>query len=314
MWFWALAGSAVLTAIFFVIALAQVEAGTKAKAKWLLVSFCSLAVVLALIIIKPRTNMEQVQYNPAPSQVTQNENEPKNDVAKKKTTPKATGPSDSQEGGDMSKGVTGITRVTPDKVVNQEKTVNQEKAGAKPDLKNTPPQPRGEPSIQEQLSDSLQKKSNNNGKAEYRDPVLEEILELKRQAEETGKETALGEPSLEQSSDSGVMKNLLQMMNNPEKQTVAGQQSNSSLSDNQEVKKTTESDGLANQKVVKARVTISQLNVRDKGSLDGKIVGLLRSEDIVEVLNDHEKNDWLNIRLSSGQTGWVMKRYLQLIL
>jgi len=266
LWFWALIANAILTALFLIVALAYIEAGEKAKSKWLSLTICSLVVMAGLILFKPKTNKEEIQYMPAPSTVTESAVESK-DTAAKKSASKSTVSSGNKSQGttDKNQGQQGQTKVS------------QEKPGGESGSKSAPDNKQTTPSIQDQLNDSLKKKSNSG--SNYRDPVLEEILEMKRQAEENSKETASEESPDQQFSDSG------------------------SSSEQQ----------LPTQKVVKAKVLVSSLNVRDKGSLDGQIIGSLNTGDIVEVVDNSGIGDWSNIKLNSGQKGWVLKKHLEIL-
>lgn len=288
-WFSALIAAAVLTALFVIIMLAQIEAGRQVKFRWPMLTFCSLALVAGLIILKPRVNMEQVQYMPIPAPVQENV-EKSGDTAAKQSATKSTSPATSQTGGDKSQGATGNTQGTQGQAKNSSKK-NQAQQG----VKGTSGQSQGPPSIQEQLTSSLQKKSGKDGKVEYKDPVLEEILEIKRQAEES-KESSSEESPAQDFNDAGASE--------PENQGNSA----SDKKENKELEQQTQ-----NLKVVKARVLVSSLNVRDKGGLDGSIIGSLNTGDIVEVVDKNETGEWIKIKLSTGQTGWVLKKYIQIL-
>ncbi|MGP4080519.1 SH3 domain-containing protein [Pseudalkalibacillus sp. R45] len=60
----------------------------------------------------------------------------------------------------------------------------------------------------------------------------------------------------------------------------------------------------------KAKVTASILNVRDKGSLNGKIIGQLKKNSEVEILK--EMNDWAYIE-HGNMKGWAASWYLEKI-
>ncbi|MEH7379824.1 SH3 domain-containing protein [Bacillus sp. JJ1533] len=55
-------------------------------------------------------------------------------------------------------------------------------------------------------------------------------------------------------------------------------------------------------------VTASSLNVRDSGSLSGKIIGSLKQGNKVTI--DEEVNNWSRITLSNGTKGWIASWYL----
>lgn len=313
MWFWALIASAIFTAFFLIITLAQIEAGTKSKSRWLVLTLCSLAVVAGLIILKPKANMEPIQYMPAPLPAPENVNKPKDDAIKKSAS-KSSGSAGGLTAGEKPQGVTGKTQG----VQGQAKGA-PEKAQGEPGAKGTSGQNQGAPSIQDQLSKSLQKKSDSDGKIEYRDPVLEEILELKRQAEENSKETAIEEPPVEQNfRDAGSFVDGSQQMKNPNPGEPVVQQGKDLFSEGQTEHQITDNkkkheQPVQNQQVVKAKVLVSSLNVRDKGALGGLIIGSLNGGDIVEVINQPETGEWSNIKLNSGLKGWVMKKYLEIL-
>lgn len=57
-------------------------------------------------------------------------------------------------------------------------------------------------------------------------------------------------------------------------------------------------------------VTASSLNVRDSGSLSGKIIGSLQQGNKVTI--EKEANNWSHITLSNGMKGWVASWYLEI--
>jgi hypothetical protein len=301
MWLWVLIVSAILTAFFLIVALAQMEAGIKAKPKWAVLTFCSFAVVVVLIILKPKPNMEPIQYMPAAPPVSENVDKPKNEVSKESAS-KSTGNAGGLSGGEKSQGVT-------------EK--NQEAQGQSKDAKEKAQGEQGAKGAAGtgQEPTSTQKKSDKDGKVEYRDPVLEEILEYKRQAEEKRKENASAEPLAQQFSDTGTLLDENQQNKNPDPGETAIQQKPDlfSESQNDENNKREDEPQIQKPQIVKARVLVSFLNVRDKGSLDGLIIKSLNAGDIVEVVNQPETDEWINIELPSGQKGWVMKKYLKML-
>lgn len=60
----------------------------------------------------------------------------------------------------------------------------------------------------------------------------------------------------------------------------------------------------------KAMVTASSLNVRDSGSLSGKIIGSLKKGNVITI--EQEVNNWSQIILSNGSKGWVASWYLEI--
>jgi len=232
MWVWGIIISAVMAALFLVIALAQLEAGAKTRFRWLMLAFCSLVIVTVLIINKPKANMEEIDYIPVPP-VTENANEQKDTAAKINTSiPSLPSLSGFAGGEELQR-------------VGQTENI-QEKANGEFD--------------------------------EYQDPVLREIMALKRQAVEKQKVAVSGESS--------------------------GMPSDKEFTDYG-------SHIQASEQIKRAKVMAPALNIRDKGSLDGRIVGSLSSGDIIEVIDQSDTGEWISVKLSSGQTGWVMKKYLQ---
>lgn len=266
MWFWGLIASTILTALFLVIALAQIEAGVSTKSRWLALTFCSLALVIGLIIFKPKVNMEVVQYIPPPPPVTENLDK-KEEVTTKKSTSKSTDKTGDLAGGEKSQGASDKTQGA------------QGQSGSK----GASGQNQGVLSIQDQSNESL--KSNPDGKVEYNDPVLAEILEFKRRAEEKNQENTSAESSMQPSSEA----------------------------DQKTAEKSEKKDMQQNQNQIKANVLVTSLNVRNEGSMDGVLIGTLNTGDTVEVVDRVETSEWIKIRLSNGQTGWVMKKYLKLL-
>lgn len=253
-WFWVLIASSVLFALFLVITLALAESGTKAKTRWFTLTVFSFVIMIGLIIFKPKENMEQVQYVPAPLPAQENVEVPK-DTKTKKSTSKTTGNASNQAGGEKSQS----TGKTQDSAGNAQGA--QGKAGE---------------------GNSLQNNNSLNGGKEYRDPVLEEILKLKQQAEEGGTDSTSPESSQQTSNEKPG--------ENSEKKDIQQNQ---------------------NSQAVKASILVASLNVRDKAGMDGGVIGTLNIGDLVEVIDKSETGQWVKIRLSSGKTGWVMKEYLK---
>lgn len=285
MWFWALVACLIFAAVFLVITLAQMEAGAKSKGKWLALTFCSIAVVTGLIILKPKPNMEQIQYMPAPSPVPEQVVEPKK-TAQQKSDMKPSGSVSGLHGGERLQGATGE---------NQGSQGIQGAGGG------------GSPvSVQWEF-----------GGGEDRDPVLEEILQLKRQAEENKKEAVVkespGESSIEKPGDSVSPVPAEQERNGltePEGQQLSDGLKEHQINDSgqEETQQQPQS-----QHVVRASVLEASLNVRDKAGMDGQIIGNLKTGDIIEVIDGSGTGEWIEVKLNSGQLGWVMKKYISLL-
>ncbi len=58
-----------------------------------------------------------------------------------------------------------------------------------------------------------------------------------------------------------------------------------------------------------ATVTASRLNLRDKGSAKGNVVGVLKKGDPLEILS--HRDNWLEVTTLDGKKGWVYGRYVQ---
>ena len=254
MWSWMLVASAVLTAIFIVITLAQLEAGAKVKfKKSLALSCCFLAILAGLIIIKPKVDMKQVDYIPNMQPVQENPSKPEDTLKKETVTDSA-----------------GSAEDLPGATQPQEKIIET--------------QPVQEQGAQDKVV------------VEGVDPVFEEIMAAKRQAEEKQKMINPGVAAEELKPEESEIEEE-QQKENPDQDGQSGQQPGGS---NQE----------ESLQAVKARVQASSLNVRAKEGLEGAIIGTLNSGDIVEVIGQSETSEWLHIKFDSGQTGWVMKKYL----
>ncbi|MCG9969098.1 SH3 domain-containing protein [Pelotomaculum terephthalicicum JT] len=273
-WLWALVASAVIAGVFLIITLARIEAGAGGRSKWLAFTFCSLAVVSGLIIFKPRQNAEQVQYMPAPASVENQVNESRS-AAPQKSVAEPTGSSSGLAGGVKSNSAVDE---------NQDAQETRDSAGDAP--------------IEAQKVFDL---------ADYRDPVLEEILFLKRQAGEikegTGSMEALEETSADKVSDTASPKQSEQQLDDSNYHQSGEQQ----FSEGQ-----TEQQKSQIQRVVKGKVLATSLNVRDKGDLNGRIIGTLKSGDSIEVFVEPETGEWCKVKLNSGQTGWTMKKYISI--
>ncbi|WP_421380096.1 SH3 domain-containing protein [Bacillus salacetis] len=57
------------------------------------------------------------------------------------------------------------------------------------------------------------------------------------------------------------------------------------------------------------KVAIHSLNVRDKASLNGKVVGSVKQGEAYEILE--EKNNWYKLDLKGGKTGWAAGWYIE---
>lgn len=288
MWLWGLVAGIILTALFLVITLAQVEAGAKGKPKWLGLTFCSLALVVGLVVVKPNVNMGQVNYQPAPSLPEENLSKDTNPVSKNSASK-----STSSSAANKAQSTSGQEKEKTD-------TIQKEAAGKKQE----------EPTLQDQLNLSLQKKGNTDENIEYSDPVLKEIMDLKRQAEEN-REDAESEET-EQFNDAGFYSQT------GESQDFAGQEPTGQLqtepsdSEPQNSSEKQEQKQQPEQQVVKARVLVSSLNVREKFSVDSRIITTLKSGDTVEVINETEADKWVKVKLNAEQTGWVMRDYIKI--
>ena len=279
MWYWALIASAILAAVFLVIALAQMEAGVKARGKWLTLAFCSLAVAAGLIILKPKPNMEQIQYIPSPAPFQEQAPVQKSE------------PESSNSAGGLSLG-----------------GKNQGGSGGSQGVQGT--------NAQSEVA-QLKAQWESNGD-EYRDPVFEEIMLLKRLALERKNAAAAMETSEGTVTEEGIPA-----------LTEAVEQESNSLTDREKKEQTVlngqeehqakeggekeEQQKTQSQKAIKARVSVTLLNIRDQAGLEGQIIGTLKSGDVVEVLNGSGTGEWAQIKLNSGVIGWVLKKYIEVL-
>lgn len=261
-WSWALIASVIAAAVFLVVTLAHMEAGTKVKGKWLAFTLCSFTVVAGLVFFRPKSNMEKVQYLPAPSSF-QEQTTDLRDTAQQKSDAKATESGSGKAGGEQSQGTVGE---------NQGNQVVQ-------------------------VAESIEDKEQVTEPVGGVDPVLEEIMMLKRQAEERKREVkaTIEESTSEESSVPNI----------------------DLLSDGQTGKQADEEKESQQpgqiQQMPRGKVLPASLNVRDKEGLDGRIIGTLKSNEIVEVAGESKTGEWLKIKLDSGQTGWVMKKYINVL-
>lgn len=277
MWLLALIACAVLAAVFLVVTLAQIEAGTRTRGKWLAYTVCSLAMVTALIIFKPKPNMEQVQYmqpflNQEPLTESKNAAAPKSEAW-------STGPAVAPGGSGDLQGLFKADQVA---------------------------QGTGGQAGGVQWGGAQQ------------DPVLEEILFLKRQAEERKKAAVPAEltetvekpgepvPSAPSNEETIGISNIEATAEPKIEQAQDGQvKTPSSTSGSTEIPTPAQ--------VQKAKVIATTLNVRDQGRLDGKVVGYLKSGELVEVVERSEAGGWVEVKMNNGQSGWVMKKYLSIL-
>ncbi len=58
------------------------------------------------------------------------------------------------------------------------------------------------------------------------------------------------------------------------------------------------------------RVTAQSLNLREAPSIDGAVVGFLRREEVVTLLERSEDHCWFKVQTSLGETGWASHKYL----
>lgn len=63
------------------------------------------------------------------------------------------------------------------------------------------------------------------------------------------------------------------------------------------------------EKKISAVVTASILNVRDQGSLSGKVIDKVSQGDIVQIIQ--ENSQWCEVKLPNNKTGWVASWYLE---
>ncbi|MCL6639555.1 MAG: SH3 domain-containing protein [Firmicutes bacterium] len=295
----------VLSAVFLIITLAQFEAGTGAKVKWAGLTLFSLAVVAALLFFKPGSGMERAETRPVLPPAAGVESEP-GEIPAKKTGTQSAG-SNSLPAGETPRGM--VSNVPAGGDGNKTGLGREGKTGEGKDVKTPAPKNAAAMSIQEQLGLSLQKKNGPGGKVDFKDPVLVEIQELKRQAEETAlKEAALDNAALENSGDAGIHNYLRR-----EQKAATGEKLRQAQepSSNDGEGNSTGGDSGATQAEVRARVLVPVLNVRDRGTLDGQVIGQVRQDEVVAVTGGPDGAGWVEIRAFSGRTGWVMARYLQ---
>jgi len=280
MWLWALTACAVLAAVFLVIALAQMEAGVNTRGKWLKLSFFSIAVAVGLIIIKPKSDREQIHYMPAPSPVVEQTSVQKSEAKPADSNSRLPVGEKSQEGGLDKQGVQGTNGFPGGEKLNEQ-------------LKLT--------------------------EIEHGDPVLEEILLLKHQAQvKKNPSEAVG--TTEGVSTEGKNNSLSPEPVDKEVNGLTNQGSEEQLLSSKQ--KIPESNGddvkepdqqIQSSQVIKAQVLVASLNVRDQGSPDRRIIAALHSGDLVEVINNSEAGEWIKVKLNSGETGWVMKKYIKIL-
>lgn len=57
-------------------------------------------------------------------------------------------------------------------------------------------------------------------------------------------------------------------------------------------------------------VMVPELNVRSDSNTGAQIIGNVRYGEILSIIEAPEGLDWVKVRIDSGLTGWVLKRYL----
>ena len=136
-------------------------------------------------------------------------------------------------------------------------------------------------------------------------------MHLKKQAMENKKE--------EQSGESGTIDRTDQQLDISNNREPEEQQKKDLPSEEQTNGQNTEESAQKEDRLqpreeqaYKARVLVSALNVRDKGGLDGAVVSSLNAGDVVKVVGKTENGEWVEVELNSGQTGWVMKKYIEI--
>lgn len=63
--------------------------------------------------------------------------------------------------------------------------------------------------------------------------------------------------------------------------------------------------------VIKYRVVAEALNLRDEPSVHGKVVGILKKDDVVELISFSGDDYWIKISLPNGKNGWASHKFLQ---
>jgi uncharacterized protein (TIGR02594 family) len=59
------------------------------------------------------------------------------------------------------------------------------------------------------------------------------------------------------------------------------------------------------------RVIAQGLNVRSAPSLNGKIIGTLRRDDVVQALSQSGDDYWYKVKTAAGKEGWASHKYLE---
>jgi N-acetylmuramoyl-L-alanine amidase len=77
----------------------------------------------------------------------------------------------------------------------------------------------------------------------------------------------------------------------------------------QYIEKSSSTPAIAGSQEAYGKVTIHSLNVRDKASLNGKVVGAVKQGEAYEILE--EKNNWYKLALKGGKTGWAAGWYIE---
>ena len=281
MWNWALIAVVIIAAVFLVVTLAHLEAGSKAKGKWLAFTLCSVAVVAGLVIFRPPSSMDiQAQHLPTPSsspeQATDWQVTTEQPERHAQTDASEPGPGGGEQKQDAAAGAEPESRADGDEQMPG--TVGQ-------DAEN--PATSGAESVQD-------KEQSDYKPLNKADPVLEEILLLKRQAKEKQRREAAEKIVAGPKQDAGEAPG--------EPGGQAGKQADQGSG---EESPRPDSSERASQRKVLPEV----LNVRDKGGLDGRVIGVVKSGAVIDIYGESETGEWLKIKLSSGRTGWVNKKH-----
>jgi|GEM_PF-1572875 len=305
MWLLGIIACAILAAVLLIITFAHIEAGMGTGNKWLASTVCVLALLIGLLVYKPRPEIEYVDYMPEPPPVLE-----------EMEKPAGAGQISGTAG---QSGTTGWSSLEQTRPPRETSTAGRDDDGG--DVEET--------------EDAAAE--------EYFDPILEEILALKREAEESAANRRSDPYSSDLwariNPDGDETKQLVDSgpengrdvegadEQNPGDQGTEfdddGRAPGGSEADEQGVEADaddpaadtgggSEEPADRERQTETAIVTASSLNVRDRGSIEGRVIDLLSKGTEVEVISDPESGDWLQVRLESGQTGWVMKKYLDL--
>ena len=372
MWLWILIATAILSALFFIVLLAQFEAGRKVQSKWVMYFLCSLTVMMALLIFNPKSQPETIGIMPPPNLSAEpvvNENNFNESINNEGTLPQTDQPfNDDMEQQDIK--TDDNTSQKPDVLSGEkEMTTNQEEinitdpilqeieilkqkamenknaisaetppAGSLPQRFNgaepyhqdslykaftkIKPQPQQQPvkidqqpqanRVEADVQVEEEKPDVSSGEKEITvdqqdmdaaDPILEEMKMLKQQAMEKKNAVPSETPSagsLPKSSISAepyhqdpLYKAFTKIKPQPQQQPV-------------------KTDQQPQASKIEAEVQAGSLNLRDNGSLSAPVVATLKMGDIVEVLTFPQEGEWAQVRLVTGEEGWVNKQYLSI--